>query len=178
MFGAARMLTTIGLTSLCWGCSASPKEAAAPPVAQAPVYGADVARAETDSLLDAPRHDDLDSTKRYGEVRPRLSRVITLGEVDFPRADPLPAATGSASAAPQVVVINNNTVQQSTYVSRARADSCETSPSTLRPFRARSSRTSRTSDRGSPVPPGSTLPPVGGDWPNVAENQRRNFPRR
>lgn len=169
------VLGGVALATTCVGCGGSGASASD---VRAPGLNADADALSPSALYT----ENLDSTKRYGEARPRLAHTVTLGETDFPTRPQTSTQESATEPAPSVVV--NNYVSQSTYLgyrygydSHRLADShhlasCDEDGS--RHTRGKSGPSQGTQKGSS----GTTLPPVGGDWPGVLESQRRNFPRR
>lgn len=105
MVKIAQSLAALGVACLCWGCTAQGP-------AQAEVRTV-VSRPREPTLVGATsaneyRSDHLGSdVGRYGAVRPRLSHVLSLGDVSFNGPEAPPLVSADSAPATKVVVVNN-----------------------------------------------------------------------
>ncbi len=191
--GFRHSAVVLGVLSSCWGCAASGER----PVADGRFVAPPT---QTTSTAIAPGQSDLPG--KYGAVRPRLSRVISLGDVDFLDSEaPLYASTQSEPT-PTVVVINNN-VTQTTYIPSSRLPIHRFGPrrawSSSTHHQPRNHPQSRRdhhephphhtetehsdgeglgrgnapAHRSAPSPSAVPTPPVGGNWPGLGDRSTR-----
>ncbi len=178
MMGFRHCALVLGVLSSCWGCAASGER----PIADGRFVASPT---QTTSTGLAPGQSNLPG--KYGAVRPRLSRVISLGDVDFLDSEaPLYASTQSEPA-PTVVVINNN-VTQTAYIPPLRRFGPRGSWSSHQPRRNHQAKhphhteaensDGEGSGRGNaPSPSAVPTPPVGGNWPGLGDRSTRGATR-